>query len=339
MKRAVFRGEGSITVEDAPIPILGPGELLVRVHACALCGSDRGAWERGSAATPGHEIAGVVVGAGSGATIPLGSKGAIFLVAYCGECARCSAGSRGACLEKAGMIGFDRDGGFAEFVAVPERCFLPLDPALSWEDGVMLLDVTGTPMHALRRAGALDPPPPSALVIGAGPVGMGAVVALRGVGVPRVLAVDLSPFRRAFAERLGAEAIEGGDAAGDAVRERLPGGPPLVVEASGSPAGQRQALDLLAPGGTLVLVGHSREPLELWGSRDLIAQERTILGSEYFDDREFEGNQRLILEGRLAPSRVITHRLPLDRLEEAYELFWGGETGKVLIYPHGESAR
>jgi len=339
MKRAVFHGEGRITVEEAPVPTPGPGELLVRVQACALCGSDRGAWEKGCAATPGHEIAGEIVGAGPGATPPLGSRGAVFLVAYCGECARCSAGSRGACLRKAGMIGFDRDGGFAEYVAVPERCFLPLDPALSWEDGVMLLDVTGTPMHALRRAGALDAPPPAALVMGAGPVGIGAIVALGGAGVPRVLAVDLAPFRLAFAQRLGAEVIEGGEAAGEAVRERLPDGPPLVIEASGSPQGQRQALVLLAPGGTLVLVGHSRKPLEVWGSRDLIAQERTVLGSEYFDDREFASNQRLILEGRLEPSRVITHRLPLDRIEEAYKLFWGGETGKVLVYPHGEPVR
>ena len=83
----------------------------------------------------------------------------------------------------------------------------------------------------------------------------------------------------------------------------------------------------------MVVVGHSRAPLELWTSRDLIQQEKTILGSEYFDPGEFEPNQRLILDGRLDPSRLITHRLPLERIEQAYRLFWNRETGKVLVYP------
>lgn len=332
MRRAVFHGEGLITVEEATVPEPGAGDLLVRVHVCALCGSDRGAWDRGSRVTAGHEIAGTVVGAGPDTATAIDSRGAVFLVAYCGACAMCRAGSRGACLRKDGMIGFDRDGGFAEYVVVPERCFLSVDDRLDLDDAVMLLDATGTAMHALRRVGAGDAPP-AALVMGAGPVGLGCVLALRAVGAPEVLAVDVTPFRRAFAERLGARALPDGEGSVAAARGVLPDGPPLVVEASGNPAAQRQALDLLAPGGRMVVVGHSRVPLEVWTSRDLIQQEKTVLGSEYFDPGEFVPNQQLILDGRLAPSRLITHRLPLAEIEEAYRLFWSGETGKVLIYP------
>ncbi len=335
MRRAVFRGSGSITIEEGPAPEPGWGELLLEVHACALCGSDRGSWEKGSTVTPGHEVAGTVVAVGPGTRTGVGDRGAVFLVAYCGECALCRSGSRGACLRKQGMLGFDRDGGFAQRMLVPERCFLPLAPGLDLDDGVMLLDVTGTALHALRRSGALASPPASALVMGAGPVGLGCVMALRAVGVPCVLAVDVAPYRLGLAGELGAVPIRGGEGVAEAVREELPEGPPLVIEASGHPVAQRQALDLLAPGGRLVLVGHSREPLAVWGSRDLISQERTILGSEYFDNREFEENQRLILDGKLAPSRLITHRLLLEEIEEAYRLFWGGETGKVLVYPNG----
>jgi propanol-preferring alcohol dehydrogenase len=233
------------------------------------------------------------------------------------------------------MLGFDRDGGFAEYVTVPERCFLPVDGRLDADTAAMLLDVTGTPMHALRRAGARSAPPRVALVMGAGPVGLGCIMALRAVGVALVLAVDVVPFRLDFAARLGATPIQGGETAPAAVRNVLPEGPPLVIEASGHPLAQRQALDMLAAGGTLVLVGHSRVPLEVWGSRDLIQQEKTILGSEYFDTREFAVNQRMVLEGKLTPKEVVTHRLPLDAIEEAYQLFWRGETGKVLIYPCG----
>ncbi|MGH3146388.1 MAG: alcohol dehydrogenase catalytic domain-containing protein [Rubrobacter sp.] len=333
MKRAVFRGSGRITVEEKSTPVPGLGELLVRVHGCALCGSDRHSWEQGSAVTPGHEIAGTVVAAGDGATVPVGSAGAVFLVAYCGRCAMCRAGSRGACLDKEAMIGFDTDGGFAEYVSVPERCFLPVDSRLDLDDAAMLLDATGTAMHALRRLGCVAEPPESALVMGAGPVGLGCVLALLGVGVDEVVAVDVAPFRLDFARRLGAKTVEGGDAATGTVRALLPDGPRVVIEASGNPSAQRQALDLLAPGGGMATVGHSSVPLELWTSRDLIQREKTLLGSEYFDTGEWASNQRLILEGRLAPSRLITHRLPLEEIEEAYRLFWSGETGKVLIYP------
>ncbi len=337
MQRAVFHGEGRINIEDVPTPQHGPGELLVRVHACALCGSDRGSWERGNSVTPGHETAGTVVSAGPGTSTATGNRGAVFLVAYCGRCAMCRADSRGACLDKQGMIGFDRDGGFAEYVIVPERCFLPVHPDLPLDAATLLLDATGTAMHALRRAGAVDVAPRSALVMGAGPVGLGCVLALRAAGVSRVLAVDIAPYRLEFAGRLGATPIPGGDGAVDTVRSTLPEGPPLVIEASGNPAAQRQALDMLAPGGTLVVVGHSRAPLELWASRDLIQQEKTILGSEYFDPCEFDANQRLVLDGTLRPTDLITHRLPLEEIEHAYRLFWAGETGKVLIYPGGET--
>jgi propanol-preferring alcohol dehydrogenase len=233
------------------------------------------------------------------------------------------------------MLGFDRDGGFAEYVAVPERCFLPVDDRLGLDDAALLLDATSTAMHALRRAGALGSPPPSALVMGAGPVGLGCLLALQAAGAECVVAVDVAPFRLRFAERLGALVAEGGECAEERVRALLPEAPSLVIEASGNPAAQRQALDLLAPGGRMVLLGHSRAPLDLWTSRDLIAREKSLLGSEYFDPAEFGPNQQLVLDGRLNPSQLVTHRLPLERIEEAYRMFWGGETGKVMIVMEG----
>jgi threonine 3-dehydrogenase len=334
MARALFPGGGAIVLEEAPVPQPEPGELLLRVDACALCGSDRSLLETGSNATPGHETAGIVVARGAGTHVAEGTLGAVFLVVFCGRCERCRAGSRGACLEKEAMLGFTRDGGFAQFEIVPERCFLPLDRRLGPDDAVMLLDMTGTPMHALRRAGLVASPPDRAAVVGAGPVGLACVMALRALGVARVLALDVVPYRLDFAARLGAEPI----LANDGARERIAasgGGLPAVVEASGNPQGQRLALDVVGPGGLLIVIGHSPAPLEVSSSRDLIAQEKTILGSEYFDPGEFEPNQELVVSGRHSPSRLITHRFPLAAIEDAYRLFWSGGTGKVLIYPNG----
>jgi threonine 3-dehydrogenase len=236
------------------------------------------------------------------------------------------------------MLGFDRDGGFAEYQVVPERCFLPVDPRLAADDAAMLLDMTGTPLHALRRAGALASPPPAAAVVGAGPVGLACVLALRACGVPAVLALDVVAYRLEFAERLGAQPIHAGDGAAERVGAAVAGLLPLVIEASGSPGGQRLALDIVGAGGTLLVLGHSPAPLEVRPTRDLIQQEKTILGSEYFDTGELAGNQRLLLEGRLEPRRLITHRLPLESIEEGYRLFWSGETGKVVIYPTSDSS-
>ncbi|MGI8534635.1 MAG: zinc-binding dehydrogenase [Candidatus Limnocylindrales bacterium] len=336
MRRARFHGHGRITIEDVPDPVPGPGELLLDVIAVGLCGSDRAAWTNGSAVTPGHETAGRIVAAGPGTRGAHGVVGSVFLVAWCGRCSRCRSGSRGACLSKEAMLGFDRDGGFADRMVVPERCFLPLQPTLPAETAVLLLDVTGTALHALRRCGAFDTPPPAALVMGAGPLGLGCVMALRAVGVERILALDPSAHRLAMAATLGAELIGGDLDAAVQVHAALPEGPPLVLEASGNPAAQRQALDLVAPGGRLVLLGHSPVAMAVDVSRDLIAPEKQMLGSEYFDPAEYPHNQQLVIDGRLEPSRAVTHRYPLDELAQAYELFWSGKSGKVLVFPDGQ---
>lgn len=337
MRAASFLGEGRIELQDVPVPAPGPGELLVKVEAAALCGSDRRAFEAGSNVIPGHETAGAVVASGAGTSVAEGTRGSVFLVAFCNRCERCTSGSRGACLQKEAMLGFDRDGGFAEYQLVPERCFLPVDPALTADDAAMLLDMTGTPLHALRRAGALASPPPVAAVVGAGPVGLASILALRAAGVQTVLALDVVAYRLEFAQRLGAEPIEADKGAAKRVRGAVAGLPPLVLEASGNPRGQRLALDILGAGGSLVVLGHSPAPLEVWPTPDLIQQEKTILGSEYFDTREFAGNQRLLLDGRLDPRRLISHHFPLDSIEEAYRIFWSGESGKVVIYPAHDS--
>jgi threonine 3-dehydrogenase len=339
MRRARFRGDGRIEIEEVPRPRPADGELLIAVHACAICGSDRAAFEAGSACTPGHEISGQVVEAGARTSVAEGTLASVFLVAWCGRCARCRAGGRGACVAKEGMIGFDRDGGYAEYVVVPERCLLPLPPGLDGDDGVALLDVTGTALHALRRAGAFDEPPEAALVVGAGPVGLGLILALRAVGTRRVVVAEPAEARQRLATELGGEALEGGVRGARSIRDALPNGAPLVFDASGNPDGQRQALDAVAPGGTLVVVGHAPRPLELWTSRDLIATERTIMGSEYFDPGEFAENAALVLAGRLAPRRVITDHVGLDEIGEGYRRFWSGTTGKVLVHPQGVPRR
>ena len=275
-----------------------------------------------------------MVAVGQETKLPLGTRGAVYLVGYCGECRMCRRGETGACLQKERMIGFTHDGAYAEYMVAPERCVLAIDDHMHLDNANMLLDVLGTTFHAIRRT-RLDPAEMRAVcVMGAGPIGQGAIIALRGLGVSTIYAVDVNPVRLAMAARLGAKTLDGRE--GDVVqrvRALVPDGPDFVLEATGNRVAQRQAIDMVAADGPVIIVGHSQEPFEVRSSVDLIAQEKMLIGSEYFGVHEFAQNLALLREGRVDPLPVITHRMPLDQIEEAFRLYWSGTTGKVLVCP------
>jgi propanol-preferring alcohol dehydrogenase len=246
----------------------------------------------------------------------------------------CRRGETGACLRKERMIGFTHDGAYAEYMVVPERCVLGIDREMHLDNASMLLDVLGTTFHAIRRSGIAPEQMEAVCVMGAGPIGQGAIIALHGLGVSKVFAVDINPARLEMAAKLGAHVLDGRE--GDMVariRALVLDGPDFVLEATGNQAAQRQAIDMVAAGGPVVFVGHSPHPFEVRSSADLIAQEKLLIGSEYFGVAEFAQNLALLRAGRVDPLPVITHRLPLDQIEEAFRLFWSGRTGKVLVCP------
>ena len=333
MRAARFVGGGRVEIVDLPVPEPGPGEVLVRVEACALCGTDRHALERGAPVTPGHETAGEVVATGPGVDAPgTGVPGVVYLVGFCGACAACRRGWTNVCLDRRQMYGFDTPGGFAEYQVVRADCFLPLDPRVPPGQATALLDLLGTAGHALRRAG--QPNPRRLLVLGCGPIGLGALAMAGALGVAERYGVDLAGHRLALAERLGAVPV---DAAGSdpvaELRAAAPDGFDVVVEAAGSTATQRQALELAGPGGRVLIVAHNPRLLELRTSADLIEREVSLVGSEYFPVAELAANQALLLEGRVDPGPLLTHRFPLEKLQDACDAFWSGHTGKVLVEP------
>ena len=365
MLAARFLGGGRVAVEERPVPEPRPGEVLVRVGACALCGSDRAAFRDGSPVTPGHETAGEVAAVGQGVTgVGVGARGVVYLVDYCGSCAACRHGWTNVCLARRRMYGFDAPGGLAEYQAVAAHCFLPVDPRLPADLATTLLDLFGTTAHALRRVGLAvaggvrgtpegcpggsggvrgTPGCPaesggalvaSLAVLGCGPVGLGALAVAGALGVPERYGVDLVDRRLAMAERLGAVPVDAG--AGDpvaAVRARRPDGCDVVVEAAGRATTQRQAIELAGPGGRVAIVAHSAEPLELRTSADLIRREVSLVGAEYFPVAELAANAELVAAGRLDPTPLVTDRFPLVEVEQAYHAFWSGRTGKVVVTP------
>lgn len=328
-----FVGGGVIQFIEKAIPQPGPGQLLLQVKANALCGSERGQFFKGTPVTPGHEAAGIVVAAGPDTQTPVGTPGVVFLMDFCGECRSCKLGLTNQCLHKRGDMGFNQDGGYGVYELVHETIFLAVDPDLPLTEATLLLDVMSTTAHALRRARLVHPDIGSLLVTGAGPIGLGVLAMAKvtlGLDFP-VLISDVIPWRLALAEQLGGRPInlkEQSLAAG-AQAHGLPR-VDAALDTSGKEVARRSALDLLDKRGVLVCIGHG-EGLNITVSPDLIATERAILGSEYFCYNELPANLAHLRTHLPYLRQIITHHFGVADIQHAFELFWQGETGKVVI--------
>jgi len=323
-----FRGQGKIIFADYEYADPGIGELLVRVQANAICGSDRGQYFNGSSVIPGHEAAGTVVAAGPDTTIPIGTRGVVYLMGFCGQCRSCLVGATNQCRFKRADMGFTADGGFGPYELVQDSAFFPVTDDIEIGNATLLLDVMGTSGHALSRAALVRPDIESVFIAGAGPIGLGLLVMTKlryGADFP-VFVSDISPWRLDFAESLGATPVlaTGQSAVG------LPPEVDVAFDSSGKESARRTALDLVSQRGVLVCVGHG-EGLSLNVSDDLLAPERAIMGSEYFRFDELAENLLLLQVHQESIARIVSHRVAVSDIGDAFELFWSGRTGKVLI--------
>jgi threonine dehydrogenase-like Zn-dependent dehydrogenase len=317
-----------ITFEERGVRDPGPGELLVRVLANAVCGSERTQYYEGSEVTPGHEAAGVVAAAGAGTSISEGTPGVVFLMDFCGVCRSCKLGLTNQCLDKRADMGFTADGGYGPYEVVHESNFFPVGTDLDPVEATLLLDVMGTTAHAIGRAERVRPDIESVYIAGAGPIGLGVLTMCKvmyGRDFP-VRISDISPWRLDFARSLGADTLDSRDP--DAVREL--GAHDVAFDTTGKTAARTTALAALGKRGVLVCVGHG-ETLTLDVSQDLIAAERAVMGSEYFLYNQFPRNVELLRDNREYLTRVITHRFDVTEIGSAFATFFEGETGKVVV--------
>lgn len=328
-----FLGGGKIGKTEKPVPTPGPGQLLIQVQANALCGSERGQFWDGTETTPGHEAAGTVVAVGEGTTTPIGTTGGIFLMDFCGECRNCRANYTNQCLAKRGDMGFNRDGGYGVYELIHENLFFPVE-GITATEATLLLDVMGTGGHSIKRAQRAHDDITSILIPGAGPVGLGILAMAKlmlGPDVPVVIS-DVVPYRLALAEKLGGLPVLTSDRSlAEGMRHHGLDRPDVVIDAAGKEAVRDEAMTLLAHRGVLVSVAHGGglKIGSLYG--DFVFREMTLIGSEYFAYHELEENYRLLKANREYLGQVITHQMGGDELQYAFELFWAGNTGKVVI--------
>ncbi|MEA2293865.1 MAG: hypothetical protein QOE86_1504 [Solirubrobacteraceae bacterium] len=245
-----------LELRDVPDPAPGPGELLVRVRATGLCGTDV---KITAGSLPGielplicgHEVAGEVVEGGHG--FAAGDRVAIYTIDHCGACPPCRRGDTDSC-RTAVRIGFERDGGLAQLLRARAANLLPLADGISFEEAAVTMDAVLCPWRALTQRAKVQPGD-TVLIVGAGGLGLHAVQIARAAGC-RVAVIDPLAAHRETALDLGAEIALSPDEVADGLDGWSEDGVDVAFEASGHPAGFRQGADALRPGGLIVSAGY-----------------------------------------------------------------------------------
>lgn len=296
----------------------GPGEARVRVRRVGICGTDLHAFagRQPFFAYPrvlGHELAVEVIDVGHGVTdVRPGDACAVRPYLDCGRCDACRRGRPNCCAVLA-VLGVHVDGGLQERLLVPAANLHP-EPRLSF-DRLALVETLAIAAHAVARAGPVAGE--RALVLGAGPIGLGVLALLREAGVRPVVA-DLSPARRAFAaDWSGALPVDPGGNLPEAVAAVFDGQlPTLVMDATGSAGSMAGAFELVANGGRLVLVGLVNGDIT-FHDPEFHRRELTLLASRNATATDVDRTLALLVSGAIDPAAWITHRTPLDGLPEA----------------------
>jgi L-iditol 2-dehydrogenase len=297
-----------------------------------LCGTDYRIWTGDRPVTYplvlGHEFVGLVADVGPGVTrVEVGARVAVEPNYSCGACALCREGNRNLCLSRA-AIGIDVDGCFAEIARVPERCCWPAPVGVA-DDDLMVTEPLAVVVRAVAR-GAVRPGEPAA-VVGGGTLGLLALQVLRAHGA-RVLVVSRTSRRFALARELGAEATHSlADGPLEAVARRFANreGVDVVIETAGTAEAVAHALELVRPGGRVVLTGLPHEPTAV-AFFSVVRREVTISGSMIYQD-EFPEAMRLIATGAVRTRPLVTHRFPLDAIGEAFAAHERPESIKVAV--------
>lgn len=342
MKAIRFVAIGSsLEYANIEMPVVGAHDILIRIKAAGICHSD--AHYRAGISpvkavpfTLGHEVAGVVEQVGSEVHgFAPGDRVCVHYLITCGQCAFCLAGTEQFC-PTAQMIGKHRDGGYAEYIAVPERSVFHLPDEIPFEQGAILMCSSATSLHALNKARLR--PGETVAIFGVGGLGISALQLARHFGAAAVYAVDINPRKLELAERFGAIAVDA--ATSDPVeqlRELTNGrGVDVALELVGLPLTMQQAVRSLAILGRAALVGLTREHFEVAPYSELLNKEAEIIGVSDHLATEIPLLLDLVRTRKLDLSRGVIRTVPLEaeainRVLDGLENF--GDDVRVVITP------
>lgn len=340
---AVVKAKPSSGLElrNVPIPKVGPRDVLLRVKASSICGTDLhiyhwDPWAQARLQPPlvvGHETCGEVVEVGQDVTeVKAGDYVSAESHVVCGLCDMCRTG-RGHLCRNTRILGIDRDGCFAEYVAIPVINAW-LNPPDMPPEIASLQENFGNAVHTAFTA---DVRAKKVLVTGCGPVGLMTIAVARAIGARAVYATDISPYRLKLALKMGADAAfnsREGDVV-QAIKDATEGeGVDVLLEMSGAPSALREGFQLLKPGGEAALLGLPGRPLEFDFDNLFIFKGLTVYGVIGRRLWETWYQARGLLRAKAVDlSPVVTHRFSLEDFEKAFELMTSGQCGKVILSP------
>jgi threonine 3-dehydrogenase len=335
-------GKG-LQVERLAVPAIGPTDVLVRVKATSICGTDLhiygwDRWSQGRIKPPvtlGHEFCGIVESAGEEvAAVQSGDFVSAEMHVNCGHCHQCRVGESHIC-QNLRIIGIDVDGAFAEFVKIPSTNIWKLDPAIPEHYGA-ILDPLGNAVHTVL-AGSIAGQ--TVLVTGCGPIGLMSIAVAKACGSSTVFATETNEHRRQMAKDIGADYVLN-PAMEDPVKRIKDAtggtGVDVLLEMSGNPTAIQQGFKALRAGGRASLLGIPTENVPLDLVEDVIFKGATVQG--IYGRRMYDTwvqMTALLKAGRVNLQPLFGERVALDNFESAFTKLQNGMAGKILMYPNG----
>lgn len=331
MREAVLEGRSKYVIRNAPDPVPGEGEVLIKVQYAGICGSDLHTYYEGANIRHGHEFSGDIVAVGAGVKgWEIGDRVTAESHSWCGECFWCKRGETGLC-ENLYIIWAQIPGVFATYTTVESNRLHRLPPEMGYEEAVMV-EPTAVALHAVNLSGMEIGD--NIAVLGLGPIGQLIARLAKLAGAGAVYATDLSQSRLELARDALEEVID--VSAVDPVARilELTGGrgPDVVFECAGAIPATQQSLALVRKGGTVVIPGVCLHPVETLIS-SIPLRELTVKGTVFFYSAEFATALKLINEKRIDGASLITSVMPLEDIDEAFKKAASGEGGKILLRP------
>ena len=333
-------------LRELPVPKVGRKDVLIKVRAAAICGSDLKFYKwvpwckkviKSLPFIPGHECAGEVTAVGRDIqNIKVGDKVAAETHVPCGVCWQCRHHRPHTC-ENMELFGHTLNGGFAEFALIPGAAARRIPQEIPFDYGC-LLEPMGIPFRAVERG---DVKGESVVVIGCGPIGQFAIAFSKIFGAETIIGLDVNEKRLSIAKKMGATHLINVEKKGFLQEIKLltkdSDGVGVVIDASGSARAMKEAFSYLRVGGRFVILGQTDGPLVLNPSMDIIFKEAQIIGlfgRKIWDT--WEKTEKLLTSGAIDPNPLITHRFPLNEHEQAFLTALSGEGCKVLFIPDSQ---
>jgi len=343
MRGAVLPGNSTAELHDFPVPTPGHGEVLIKVKASTICGSDirciyrehlgKGPEGYQPGMIAGHEPAGQIVACGPGLRrFKEGDRVIVYHISGCGVCNDCRRGYMISCTSSyRRAYGWQRDGGMAEYMLAEEKDLVALPDSLSYVDGAQVACGFGTVYEALQKIGVNGND--SVLVTGLGPVGLATLMLAKALGANQLIGSDISADRRQLAVDLGLvhHALMADDSTVSDVK-RITGGKGVekAIDCSASPAGRLTAIQATRQWGDIAFVGEGNS-CTFQPSPDIIHDQKKIHGSWVTSIWLMEELVERLERWNIHPADLVTHRFSLDQVADAYQLMASGQCGKVAI--------